>query len=164
MKSKGSQQRTDVPEDAGHRQELHVSPNGGNSDSDVKCVVCAKLGRILDCCKDLRSPCLICAKFHQLLNREVEQNDAAWRERYDDLEAQNGALQNTPQELAQETSDYTESLKQQAEEVDAEDKRLKKILEEQKEALKHLRNQLSEREAPLEFAIKESKKGKKGNK
>jgi len=160
----------------GQQNRLVPPPKGGNSNDYINCVVCTKLGRILDCCKALRGPCLTCAEFHQLLNKEVdqqvsdqlelqiEQNDTAWRTRCDDLETQIKTLRDTPQKRAQEKSDYIESLKRQAEEADAEDKRLKNILEERKETLKSLRMELSARERPLEFTVKEVKKGKKGKK
>ena len=158
----------------GQQNRLISPPNGGNSNDYIKCIVCTKLGRILACCKALRGPCLVCAEFHQLLNREVdqqvsgqlelqiEQNDTAWRARCDDLEAQIKTLKDTPQKRAQEKSDYIGSLKRQAEEADVEDKKLKKILEERKETLKSLQMELSARERPLEFTVKETKKGKKG--
>ncbi|CAA9959797.1 hypothetical protein PTMSG1_03205 [Pyrenophora teres f. maculata] len=163
MKAKGNQKRSTAP------------PNGHNSSSHIKCIVCAKVGRTLDCCKLLRGPCLNCTEIHQLLNREInqiaskqadlqtKQNDAAWHARCNALETQIKNLQDTSCKVAQEKNDYIKSLKRQTEEADVEDKRLKDILEERKATLKLLQKQLSDKETPLEYIIKESKKGKKND-
>ena len=84
----------------------------------IECIVCTKLGRVLDCCRATHGPCSLCVEFFRLLNREVseqvayevlhqnEQNDEAWRARCDDLEARLEASQETPEKRAQEKSDF----------------------------------------------------------
>ncbi|RMZ71246.1 hypothetical protein GMOD_00005771 [Pyrenophora seminiperda CCB06] len=129
--------------------------HAGNNDGVVGCIICAKLGRTLDCCKALHGPCPLCVQFHELC-QQLEQYDIPWRASSDDDNKQIKTLQ--------EMSDEIESLKQQVKRIDAEVKKLEEVLEEKKKMLKSSEEQLNAGDVRLEFIIKEKKKGNKGKK
>jgi hypothetical protein len=42
-----------------------------NSLARIKCLICTKLGRVLDCCKGAHGVCSLCTELHRLLTQET---------------------------------------------------------------------------------------------
>lgn len=132
------------------------------SQDHIRCSVCAKLGRILDCCNNVSVTCSLCADLDHILTQQRQEVEV-WKTHCDGLTEKLKTLQEDPEKRAQEKSDLIESLRRQTHEADKEDKRLAKILEERKQTLKGLQAQQMVWEGPQEFTIRETKKkGKKG--
>ncbi|KAF1846963.1 uncharacterized protein K460DRAFT_249223, partial [Cucurbitaria berberidis CBS 394.84] len=120
-----------------------------------KCTICAQLGHILDCCKNIQQPpCSTCTSFADLLDHKL----AEQRTGHPGLEEQ---LKDEELRVLQEKEDHVESLKQQTQEAEQEEKRLDKILEQRKATLKTLQAEQRARAPVLEFTIKEARKSKK---
>lgn len=143
-----------------------------NDDNAVQCTLCNKLGRILDCCRDLTESCLTCDQFTQIGSQDTEKHHtelAALHDRIAQLEHEKPDREHD--RLRDEKNAQLVALKADIEDVKEKEKQLNKDSKNGEIKLSKLEAELrglqpkKKDEAPQEFFIRTTKlkKGKKKN-
>lgn len=146
---------------------MAVGENGGKA---VQCALCNKLGRTLDCCRDLTESCPTCDQLTQIALQDTEKHHtelAALHDRIAQLEHEKPDKKHD--RLRDEKNAQLVALKADIEDVKEEEKQLCKDIKVGEMKLGRLEAELRELqpkkkdERPQEFFIKSTKlkKGKK---
>ncbi|KAL6709063.1 hypothetical protein ACN47E_001879 [Coniothyrium glycines] len=139
--------------------------------SAPNCPLCITLEHPLTCCIASKLTCAPCAEFHAVHLRALDDLAHVTQLQITDLNTQIDSLKTHPAIQTQEKNDHIHSLRQQYQDVDAQDKALGRVLDQRKQSKRSLEAQVAALErkvhGTVQFVMKPAKakrsaKGKAG--